>query len=102
MSDAIKNQVRLIGKVYGNIESVPLESGRVRTKFIIQTRDIIGAQGLKEDVVNDHQIFCYGKLSEIAEKYCKNGIEVGIEGILSNWVDQSIVIATDLLILTKK
>lgn len=100
---AANNKVQLIGTIYGSVETVKLESGRTRTKLVIETNDtIIGAQGMKEKVRNEHAIFCYGKLSEIADKYCKEGTEIAIEGILTSFAGNIIVIAGELLILTKK
>jgi len=111
MSD-IRNQVRIIG----NLGADPLErqtnNGKSVATFNVATNETyINEAGEKVTETQWHQVVCWGKLSALSMELLKKGMEVVIEGKISNrnYVDKdgikryvSEVIAFDFLLVGRK
>ena len=110
--NAIKNKVQLIGHLGQAPEIKTIYDGKKVAHLNVATNENYkNAQGEKVTETQWHNVVCWGKLAEIAEKYLVKGIEVAIEGKLINqhYTDKqgvkryvTEVQANELLILTKR
>jgi len=82
---ALKNKVQLIGNIGAQPEVRTMESGKKLARFSLATSESYrNAKGEKVTETQWHNIVCWGKLAEIAEKYLTKGKEVALEGKLIN------------------
>lgn len=89
--NTIKNSVKLIGRL-GKAPEVKEINGNKMAKFSIATNEyIILKSGKKREETNWHNIVIWGKQAENAEKILEKGMEVMIDGKLTNrsWVDNT-------------
>ncbi len=110
--NAIKNKVQLIGHLGQTPEIKTIGDGkRVAHLNVATNENYKNAKGEKVTETQWHNVVCWGKLAEIAEKYLVKGIKVAIEGKLinRNYTDKqdlkryvTEVQANELLILTKR
>jgi single-strand DNA-binding protein len=110
--NAMRNKVQLIGHLGQAPEIRTLEEGKKMASLNVATSESFkNAKGEKVTETQWHNVVCWGKLAEIAEKYLVKGIEVAIEGKLinRNYTDKqgvkryvTEIQANELLILTKK
>ncbi|MES2006306.1 MAG: single-stranded DNA-binding protein [Bacteroidota bacterium] len=110
--NAIKNKVQLIGHLGQAPEIKTISDGKKVAHLNVATNENYkNTKGEKVTETQWHNVVCWGKLAEIAEKYLVKGIEVAIEGKLinRNYVDSqgvkryvTEVQANELLILTKR
>jgi single-strand DNA-binding protein len=83
--NGIKNKVQLIGNIGNTPEIKTMEGGKKLAKFSLATSETYrNAKGEKVTETQWHNIICWGKLAEIAEKYLAKGKEVALEGKLIN------------------
>lgn len=108
----IRNQVRIIG----NLGADPLErqtnNGKSVTNFPVATNETyVNEAGEKVNETQWHQVVCWGKLANLSLELLKKGMEVVVEGKISNrsYVDKdgvkrnvSEVIAFDFLLVGRK
>lgn len=110
--NALRNNVKLIGRLGKDPEVKTLDKGEKLVTFSLATGDsYIGKDGNKKDTTEWHNIVAWGNLAEICEKYLKKGAEVAIDGRIAyrNWEDQSKVkhyiteiVANEILMLGGK
>lgn len=89
--NALRNSVRLLGRLGEEPKVKNLESGKKVANFSIATNEIYrDSKGEKQSETTWHRLVAWGKQAEIAEKYLKKGSEISIEGKLTNrqWEDQ--------------
>ncbi len=108
----LRNSVRLIGNLGMNPESREIAADRKVVKFSIATSETHkDKQGNKIVDTQWHNITCWGKQAEIAEKYLQKGSEVAVEGKLVNrsYTDKNGVkkfsteiVVNELLLMGKK
>ena len=77
------NLAQVLGRV-GKIETKTLPSGTILTNLSMVTSKKITKNGQKEDKATWHNIVCFSKLSEIAEKYVAVGDLLYIAGEMDN------------------
>ena len=109
---AIKNRVQLIGNLGANPEIKTFKKGGKLAKFSLATHEVYQNQeGEKVEETHWHTIVAWGKLAEIAEKLLSKGIQVLIDGKLSNSVYEdkegnkkysTEIVANEMLVLTPK
>lgn len=81
----ISNAVRLIGNVGMDPELKTLTNGKTVAKFSLATTDYYTSKdGEKVKSTVWHNISAWGKLAEIADKICKKGRRVAIDGKINN------------------
>jgi len=81
----LKNKVQLIGNLGNAPEMHDTESGKKLARFSVATNQSYrNAAGEKITETTWHQLFAWGAVAEIAEKYLNRGSEVAIEGKLVN------------------
>lgn len=79
----LNNKVQLIGRIGTDIEVRKFDSGNVKASFRMATSETFkDSQGNKQEETQWHNIFAWGKLAEILEKYTQKGAEIMIEGKL--------------------
>jgi single-strand DNA-binding protein len=79
---ALKNKAQLIGHVASTPEITDL-AGKKVARFSVATYDSYrNSKGEKVSETQWHNLTCYGKIADIAEKYIIKGSEVAIEGKL--------------------
>jgi len=79
----LKNKVQLIGHLGNAPEIKELEGGKKLARFSIATNETY--RNLKGDKVTEttwHNLFAWGKIAGIVEKYLNKGSEIAIEGKL--------------------
>jgi single-strand DNA-binding protein len=77
------NKVQLIGRVGKAPEVTHLETGNVVAKFSMATDDSYkDKNGEKVEVTDWHNVFAWGKLAEIIEKWVVKGSLLYVEGKL--------------------
>ena len=83
--NTLRNKVQLIGNLGNDPEIINLDSGKTLAKFSIATNESYkNANGEKVTQTDWHNVVCWNKTAQIAEKYLQKGKEVAIEGKLSN------------------
>jgi single-strand DNA-binding protein len=89
--NAIRNRVQLIGRLGQDPEIKNLEQGRKLVRMSLATNEEYTSNGEKVKQTTWHNLFAWGKLAEICEKYLKKGNEIAIEGklIYRNWDDKN-------------
>lgn len=105
------NRVTIIGNLGKDIETKFTPSGLQISKFTVATTDSIKKGDTWENVTEWHNITCFGKTAEFADKYLKKGNTVYLEGRIKteSWDDDNGVkkyktgiIADKVMSLTKK
>ena len=89
--NALRNSVRLIGHVGDAPKIIQLESGRKIANFSVATNEsYIDNAGNRKSETTWHRLVAYGPVANTAEKYLQKGVEVAIEGKLTNrsWDDK--------------
>jgi single-strand DNA-binding protein len=85
------NKVILVGHVGRDPESRSFQDGTGVTNFSLATSERFKdkASGEYRDAVEWHRVSCFGKLSEIANKYLNKGSQVYVEGklVTRKWKD---------------
>ena len=109
--NALKNSVRLIGRLGGQPELKELDGGKKLATFSIATNDSYkNEEGEKVESTEWHHVVAWGKLAEIASDYLQKGQEIAVEGKLSHrsYEDKDVikrfvteVVANELLMLSK-
>jgi len=76
------NKVILIGRIGKDVELIDFEdSCHKKASFSVATSTYYKAKsGDKQEKTDWHNIVCWNKTAEIADKYLKKGDQVGIEG----------------------
>lgn len=76
------NKVTLIGRLGKDPEVRHLDSGKVNAQFSIATTETYmdKTSNEKKELTDWHNIVCWGKNAEIAEKYLKKGALIHVEG----------------------
>lgn len=78
------NKVSLLGRV-GKVNIKDLKAGgKMTTIYLATSRSYTDSSGQKQVLTTWHNVNCYQKLAEIAEKYVKVGELVYVEGEVSN------------------
>ena len=105
--NALRNNVKLIGRLGQDPEVKTLDKGNKFAKFSLATSDSFTAKdGSKQETTQWHNIVVWGNLAGICEKYLKKGKEIAIDGRLTyrNYEDKngtkhfiSEIIANELL-----
>lgn len=108
----LRNSVRLIGHLGMDPETKEFAPDRKLSKFSIATSEnYTDKSGNKATETYWHNIVCWGKQAELAEKFLHKGSEVGIEGKLvsRSYLDKAgekkyvtEVVANELLLMDKK
>lgn len=87
------NKVILIGNVGRDPEIRYMNNGTVpKATFVLATHEYFkDSQGRKVEQTEWHNIVCWRKLAEIAQKILKKGMKVYVEGRLQtrHWVDKN-------------
>lgn len=73
------NQATLLGRV-GKIDTRPMNNGQTITNISMVTTKKFTKDGQKQEKVTWHNITCFSKLSEIAEKWVHVGDLLYIQG----------------------
>ncbi|MFN7302698.1 MAG: single-stranded DNA-binding protein [Bacteroidia bacterium] len=112
MYNAIRNSVRLLGHLGQDPEVKQIGNGNKVAKCTIATSETYKSkEGEQVSETTWHQLVIWGKQAEIAERLMKKGVEVAIEGKISNrtYTDQegvkryvSEVIVQEFVVLTRK
>jgi len=90
--NALRNSVRLLGRLGETPKVRNLESGKKVANFSLATNEIYrDSRGEKQTETTWHRLVAWGKQAELAEKYLKKGSEISIEGKLTNrqWEDKN-------------
>jgi single-strand DNA-binding protein len=83
--NALRNSVRLIGRLGDSPKVRKLDSGKTVANFNIATNEIhFDQNGNKVSETTWHRLVAWGKQAETAEKYLRKGSEVAVEGKLTN------------------
>lgn len=106
------NKVMLIGTVGRDPESKELNGGNLVCNFSIATTEKVKAKGGSwEDRTEWHNITCWGKTAELAQRFIFKGAKVHIDGKIQtdSWTDnqgnkksQVKIIANDITMLSQK
>ena len=81
----LKNSVRLIGNLGSDPEIRNLSDGRPVARFSLATSENYkNRKGEKVQETQWHNIVAWGNLAKIAEKVCKKGYRVAVDGKLTN------------------
>jgi len=89
--NALRNNVKLIGRLGQDPEVKTLEKGNKFAKFSLATSDsYVAKDGSKQELTQWHNIVVWGNLAVICEKYLKKGKEIAIDGRLTyrTWEDK--------------
>lgn len=89
--NALRNSVRLLGRLGEEPKVRNLESGKKVANFNLATNEVYrDSNGNKQTETTWHRLVAWGKQAEIAEKYLKKGSEITVEGKLTNrqWEDK--------------
>jgi len=89
--NALRNSVRLIGHAGDAPKIIQLESGRKIANFSVATNEsYVDNAGNRKSETTWHRLVAYGPVANTAEKYIQKGVEVAIEGKLTNrsWDDK--------------
>ena len=83
--NAMKNRVQLIGNVGNDPEIKNLDGGKKVAHLNIATNDSYkNDKGEKVEQTEWHRVVAWGKTAEIIEKYVTKGIQIALEGKLTN------------------
>lgn len=83
--NAIANKVQLIGRLGNDPEIQKFESDVKRANLSIATNEFYkNEKGERVQNTTWHRVAAWRNLAEIAEKFCKKGKEIAIEGKLLN------------------
>ena len=84
------NMAQVLGRV-GKIETKTLNSGNKITNISMVTSKKYLKDGVKQEKTTWHNVTCYNKLAEIAEKYVNKGDLLYIKGEMDvqKWTDQA-------------
>ena len=77
------NQGTLLGRV-GKIETRPMNNGQTVTNINLVTSKKYTKDGQKQEKITWHNVTCFSKLSEIAEKYVNVGDLLYVQGEMDN------------------
>lgn len=77
------NQAQLLGRI-GKIETKDLSNGNKVTNMSLVTSKKFVKNGEKTEEVTWHNITCFGKVAEIAEKYVLKGDLLWVQGEMKN------------------
>lgn len=110
--NALRNSVRLIGRLGNEPKVKMLTGGRKMVTLSIATNEVYrDSKGDMQSETTWHRLVAWDKQAQIAEKYLKKGSEIAVEGKLSNrsWADKNgekhyltEVVVNSLLMLDKK
>lgn len=82
--NSLRNSVRLIGHLGEDPQVKKLQSGSTLANFYIATNEVYkNNKGEKMEQTNWHRLVAWGKQAEIAGNVLKKGVEVAIDGRLS-------------------
>ncbi len=90
--NALRNNVKLIGRLGQDPEVKTLDKGNKIAKFSLATSENITAKdGSRQEQTQWHNIVVWGNLAGICEKYLKKGKEIAIDGRLTyrTWEDKN-------------
>lgn len=80
-----QNSVQLIGHLGKDAEVTTLNNGSKVAKFSIATNESYkDKQGNKVDKSQWHNVVCFGKVADVAEKYFKKGTFLLVQGKLNH------------------
>jgi len=83
--NAMKNRVQLIGHVGNDPEIKTFEGGKKVAHLNIATNDSYkNDKGEKVEQTEWHRVVAWGKTAEIIEKFVTKGIQLALEGKLTN------------------
>jgi single-strand DNA-binding protein len=83
--NALKNSVRLIGRLGDEPKVTTLASGKKVAKFSIATNESYrNSKGEMQSETTWHRLVAWEKQAEVAEKYLKKGTEIAMEGKLTH------------------
>lgn len=109
---ALKNSVRLIGRLGDNPKMRKLDGSKSVANFSVATNEsYLDRDGNKMAETTWHKLVAWGKQAEVAEKYLKKGTEIAVEGKLTNhsYEDKNgethfvtEIVVNDILVLDKK
>jgi single-strand DNA-binding protein len=110
--NALKNSVRLIGRLGDEPKVKKLVSGKKVANFSIATHEQYrDSKGEMQSETTWHRLVVWDKQAEIVEKYLKKGSEIAVEGKLTNrsWEGKNgekqyltEIVVNSLLMLDKK
>jgi single-strand DNA-binding protein len=110
--NALKNKVKLIGRLGVEPELVKFETGRTLARFTLATNENYkDKKGEWHELTQWHTINAWGKLADLVQKLLKKGQEVIVEGRLVNQSYETksgekrfstIIEASEFLVLTPK
>ncbi len=110
--NALRNSVRLIGRLGNEPKVKMLTSGRKMVTLSVATNETYrDSKGDMQSETTWHRLVAWDKQAQIAEQYLKKGSEVAVEGKLTNrsWSDNkgekhylTEVIVNSMLVLDKK
>ena len=110
--NALKNNVKLIGRLGVEPELVKFETGRTLARFTLATNENYrDKKGEWHELTQWHTINAWGKLADVVQKLLKKGQEIIIEGRLVNQSYDTksgekrfttIIEASEFLVLTPK
>lgn len=86
------NKVMLLGNLGGEPEMRSTASGQMcATLSVATSENWTDKDGHRQEKTEWHRVVCWGKTAEIAERYCRKGRQVHVEGRISyrSWEDQS-------------
>lgn len=90
--NALRNSVKLIGRLGQDPEVKTLDKGNKFAKFSLATSDSFTTKdGNRQEQTQWHNIVVWGNLAGICEKYLKKGKEIAIDGRLTyrTWEDKN-------------
>lgn len=80
----LKNKVQLIGHLGAQPEVKDFSSGKKLASFSLATSETYyNKEGERVKDTQWHNVICWGKQAEIAEKYLDKGSEIALEGKLN-------------------
>jgi single-strand DNA-binding protein len=83
--NAMKNRVQLIGHVGNDPEIKTFEGGKKLANLTIATNDSYkNDKGERVEQTEWHRVVAWGKTAEIIEKFVTKGIQLALEGKLTN------------------
>jgi single-strand DNA-binding protein len=110
--NALKNNVKLIGRLGVEPELVKFETGRTLARFTLATNENYrDKKGEWHELTQWHTINAWGKLGDLVQKLLKKGQEIIVEGRLVNQSYETkngekrfttIIEANEFLVLTPK
>jgi single-strand DNA-binding protein len=83
--NALRNSVRLIGRLGDTPKVRQFENGRKIANFSVATNETyVDNAGNRKSETTWHKLVAYGPTAGVAEKYLQKGSEVAVEGKLTN------------------